>query len=73
MNLYAASNGTSAMRGYCSRVSDGVDATLGRQHHERALGRVAHQLAVLGHRVGAQRHRQQVALERHVGGSPARR
>ena len=48
----------------------GVDAALGREHHERALGRIADEGAVLGDRVGAQRHRQQVALERHARRCP---
>ena len=43
-----------------------VDAALGREHHERALGRVTDERAVLDDRVGAERHRHQVALERHV-------
>ena len=45
---------------------DRVDAALGGEHDERALGRIADQAAVLGDGVGAQRHRQQVALERHL-------
>ncbi len=48
---------------------DRVHAALGGQHDERALGGVAHEPAVLGDGVGAQRHRQQVALERHLAGA----
>jgi hypothetical protein len=43
-----------------------VDAALCREHDERALGRVAHEPAVADLGVGAQGHRQQVLLERHV-------
>ena len=44
-----------------------VDAALGGEDDERALGRVADQRAVADLGVGAQGHRQQVLLERHVG------
>ena len=44
-----------------------VDAALGGEHDERALGRVADERAVADLGVGAQGHRQQVLLERDVG------
>ena len=44
-----------------------VDAALGRQHHQSALGRIAYQRAVLRHRVRGERHRQQVRLQIGIG------
>ena len=44
-----------------------VDAALRREDDERTLGRVADEVAVPDLGVGAQGHRQQVLLERHVG------
>ena len=44
-----------------------VDAALGGEDDERALGRVADERAVADLGVGAQGHRQQVLLERDVG------
>ena len=43
-----------------------VEPALLREDDERALGRVADQLAVLDDRVGGEQHRQQELLERHV-------
>ena len=42
---------------------DRVDATLGRQHHQSALGGIAYQRAILRHRIRGERHRQQVRLQ----------
>ena len=44
-----------------------VDTALGGEDDERALGRVADERAIADLGVGAQGHRQQVLLERHVG------
>ena len=45
---------------------DRVHAALGGEHDERALRGVAHEVAVPDHGVGAERHRQQVAVERDL-------
>ncbi len=50
MNLYSESNGTSARRGSAAPGLLGVDAHLGGEHHERGLGRVADDGAVVAHR-----------------------
>jgi hypothetical protein len=45
----------------------GVHAALGRQHDQRALGRITDQLAVAEHRVRGQHHRQQELIQRNLG------
>ena len=45
---------------------DRVDAALGGQHDQRALSRVADQLAVFDHRVRGQHHRHQELIQRDV-------
>ena len=47
----------------------GVHAALRGKDDERSLGRIADQGAVPGDGVGAQRHRQQVAIQRHLAGA----
>ena len=48
MNLYSESNGTSARRGYARRVSSASTPSLA-EDHERGLGRVADDCAVVGY------------------------
>ena len=67
ISLYAASNGSSASRGYALPGRGRVDAALGGQRDQRALGRVADQLAVADHRVRGQDHRQQELIQRDLG------
>ncbi len=74
MNLWAESNGTSPRRGRSRRAIGGVDAGLGRDHHEGRLGRVADDagavVGVAGDGVGAEGRRQQGPLG-HGGGHGA--
>jgi hypothetical protein len=45
----------------------GVDAALGGQRNQRALGRVADQFPAVDHRVGGEDHRQQELVQRDLG------
>ena len=71
MNLCAESKGISAMRGCALLVASGVQAALCGQRQQRALGRVADQLAIanaasvhsaVGSSSGAQIRRRSIVL-----------